>query len=286
MSPRAEDKPISSSADEQCVYPPDTGRSSRSKSPTTPAPHSNAHLGAESTSTRLPTNANREVPDQDFVSTINPAYFSHSALSLPEEPFNLQSTTNNTLAVWSPNIPTPSPSTLFNSLFGTQTQTQVQGMDTFSYAPPSNSQYTNFSLNDPYSTLPQSAQLGEIAMNPSNTINTSQYAHPTSVRYKDTFNWNALSPKSLAARDGTGRLEMDPLSLDPASSESTPISLNSSNAFNSTFAFVQQEYRDRPEHPAYLYQLQLLEQPDLLTPFFPSLEQRHQVRPNHTSRRT
>lgn len=65
--------------------------------------------------------------------------------------------------------------------------------------------------------------------------------------------------------------------MDHDSSGSTPISLNSNTAFNEAFSLVQPEYRDRPEHPAYLYQLQVLDQPDQLAQFFPSLEQRHAV---------
>lgn len=189
------------------------------------------------------------------------------------------------MSVWNPNLATPSPSSLLNSLLG-----QAQTMDSFQYAPPPNNSYTSFNssytnMNDSFKSIPQTLHSGvmPIPMDLAASTYTTQYSHPTSVRYKDTFNWNALSPRSLAARDGigngngSGMLDMDPLSLDTGSSDSTPISLNSTNAFHSTFAFVQQEYRDRPELPAYLYQLQMLEQPDLLTPFFPSLEQRHQV---------
>lgn len=93
------------------------------------------------------------------------------------------------------------------------------------------------------------------------------------LRYKHGFNWNMVDPKVFY---GSDRVPMD-----HDSSGSTPISLNSNTAFNEAFSLVQPEYRDRPEHPAYLYQLQVLDQPDQLAQFFPSLEQRHAVNFDH-----
>jgi hypothetical protein len=194
------------------------------------------------------------IPD---LSSTNLDYFAQLQNTQPA--FNMNPT-NNAMSVWNPVTSTPSPSSLLASLFGSQAadvfqpQPQIQSQPTFdfqealrqtaSYPPMSNAQM-NFSYND---ILPPKSP---------------------DIRWANGFNWNGHDLATLQERER--------LSRDVGSSESTPISLNSDTAFNSTFALVQPEYRDRPEHPSYLYQLQVLEQPDQLAQFFPSLEQRHQV---------
>jgi hypothetical protein len=168
--------------------------------------------------------------------------------------------TNNAMSIWNPVTSTPSPSSLLTSLFGPQAvdvfqpQLQPQPQPAFDFQealrqtasyPPMPSAQIDFSYND---ILPPKSP---------------------DIRWANGFNWNGHDLATLQ--------EKERLSRDVGSSESTPISLNSDTAFNSTFALVQPEYRDRPEHPSYLYQLQVLEQPDQLAQFFPSLEQRHQV---------
>jgi hypothetical protein len=166
------------------------------------------------------------------------------------------------MSIWNPVTSTPSPSSLLTSLFGPQavdvfqpqSQPQPQPQPTFDFQealrqtasyPPMPSAQIDFSYND---ILPPKSP---------------------DIRWANGFNWNGHDLATLQ--------EKERLSRDMGSSESTPISLNSDTAFNSAFALVQPEYRDRPEHPSYLYQLQVLEQPDQLAQFFPSLEQRHQV---------
>lgn len=155
------------------------------------------------------------------------------------------------MSVWNPNVSTPSPSSLLASLFGPQSFDMFQqpnanlGLGQSAYPLP-DTQF-DFSLSDVTDPGPSSPDL----------------------RYKHGFNWNMVDPKVFY---GSDRIPMD-----HDSSGSTPISLNSNTAFNEAFSLVQPEYRDRPEHPAYLYQLQVLDQPDQLAQFFPSLEQRHAV---------
>jgi hypothetical protein len=168
---------------------------------------------------------------------------------------------NNALSIWNPNVASPSPSSLFTSLFG------PQAMDMFQQNPTPN---YNESLNYP-------SQLSASTISTQPDVSYSSSVPVSDQRYAQGFNWgmNELSVHLNRFENETFTME-NPDSTGSGSG-STPISLNSNTAFNSAFALVQQEYRDRPEHPAYLYQLQLLAQPDQLAPFFPSLEQRHQV---------
>lgn len=197
------------------------------------------------------------VPD---LSTTNFDYFAQLQSSQPA--FNMNPN-NNAMSVWNPVTSAPSPSSLLTSLFGpqavdvfqAQAQMQPQPQPTFDFQealrqtssyPPIPSAQMDFSYND-ILPPPKSPE----------------------IRWVNGFNWNGHDLATLHERER--------LSRDIGSSESTPISLNSDTAFNSAFALVQAEYRDRPEHPSYLFQLQVLDQPDQLALYFPSLEQRHQV---------
>jgi hypothetical protein len=165
---------------------------------------------------------------------------------------------NNAMSVWNPNVSTPSPTSLLASLFG------PQPFDMFQPIP---------NLGQPAFPMPEQAAQFEF------DFTDMAEAGPSSPdRYKHGFNWNMVDSKVFYGNDR--------IPVDHDSSDSTPISLNSNTAFNEAFSLVQPEYRDRPEHPAYLYQLQVLDQPDQLAQFFPSLEQRHAVGLNHRCRLT
>lgn len=172
--------------------------------------------------------------------------------------------TSNALSLWNPSsISAASPNTLLASLFGNQSNDLFQPASIYDMpVDPLRSDHQQYSPDLDGSA--DSAAPKFFAFNGFLGRND-----PPGAVTNNNFN------------DGLGSLtELDPFLFDnPGSSDSTPISLNSNTAYNSNFAnFVRPEYRNRPEHPAYLYQLQMIEKPDSLNPYFPTLEQRHQVR--------
>lgn len=198
-------------------------------------------------------------------------YFAHHPPIPPSEPILGQQSTdlsnpdsNKALSIWNPTYNTPSPNTLLASLFGSQP------VDPFPSA-------SIFDMN------PFDPQHYDPILNP-----TSKPDQTVSSIDMDSHKFFSFSPfADIVSRPNNGVMAgFDQFTLDNSgSSGSTPISLNGDTAYDSNFAsFVQPEFRNRPEHPAYLYQLQMLENPDQLAPYFPSLEQRHQVRSEVPSR--
>jgi hypothetical protein len=233
-------------ANGKCIYPTDHGRSSRSKSPT---------LAAQSTFEVVPQleiYQNASIPTHDPSST---SFDYFSQLQSTQPAFNMNPA-NNAMSIWNPNTSTPSPSSLLASLFGSQ------AVDLIQPSPPAFNVDAALGQSSAFHPSVSGAQA-------SYDFNTSPSTNSAEKEYMHGFNWYL--------EDRRPTLETVRPFGDMASSESTPISLNSDTAFNSTYALVQPEYRDRPEHPSYLYQLQVLESPDQLAQFFPSLEQRHQV---------
>lgn len=176
----------------------------------------------------------------------------------------LSSNSNNALSIWNPSYNTPSPNTLLASLFGSQPVDPFPTASIFDMNPSLGQQY------DPsYDFTTNVSKLDNV----SGDMDHHQF-------FKLPSMWERTPPDGITARQDTTNTMLDPLAPIESlgSSESTPISLNGNTAYNSNFAsYVQPEYRNRPEHPAYLYQLQMLDNPDQLAPYFPSLEQRHQV---------
>lgn len=196
-------------------------------------------------------------------------YFAHrpplpaaeSVLPQTIDPSN--SSPNNALSVWNPTYNSPSPNTLLASLFGPQSidpypTASIFDMDT--------------SLVQPYDPSYDFTHIDGLSK-------TGTGNGPFMAPNMDDHQFFKIMSVADTRHDSPIGIGVDPFTMDnAASSESTPISLNGNTAYNSNFAsYVQPEYRNRPEHPAYLYQLQMLENPDLLAPYFPSLEQRHQV---------
>lgn len=239
----------------QCIYPIDHARSSRSRSPTIAPPLEN--VGLSQIVSQEQDLASMAAPDLSMTSL---DYFSQLQTAQPT--FNVNPA-NNAMSVWNPNTSTPSPSSLLASLFGPQAVDVFQSQPQ-PHAPPLSLNFEDILRNnsDPYSQT-GGAQIDFM-------FNDTLTPKSPDVRWVNGFNWNGHDLSTLYERER--------LSREVGSAESTPISLNSDTAFNSTFSLVQPEYRDRPEHPSYLYQLQVLDQPDQLAQFFPSLEQRHQVR--------
>ena len=239
-------------ANEQCIYTTDRARSSRSKSPTAAPP-----LVHVDTTQSIVNESASILPSEPSAQTID--YFSHLQTAQPTFTMN---PANNAMSVWNPNTSTPSPSSLLASLFG------PQAVDVFQPHVQSENQPSAFSFED---ALRQSSAsyppTGGAQIDYS--YNNVLPAVSSDPRLANGFGWQCHDLSTFH--------ESERLSREVTSSDSTPISLNSDTAFNSAFSLVQPEFRDRPEHPSYLFQLQVLDQPDQMIQFFPSLEQRHQV---------
>lgn len=174
------------------------------------------------------------------------------------------SSASNALSLWNPSsISTASPDTLLASLFGSQSNDVFQTASIYDMP----ADYLKPDQQQPQ--LPNGEALVDGI--PHKFFGFNGYlGRPTPTGIITDGNFDG----------GLGNLtEFDPFSLEnTGSTGSTPISLNSTTAYNANLAnFVRAEYRNRPEHPAYLYQLQMIGDPDQLSPYFPSLEQRHQV---------